>query len=58
MTIPNRFPNDFIWGAGISSAQTEGMHHVDGSGPSIWDDFVLRNGKIKNNHTNQKGCNF
>ena len=58
MILQERFPTDFIWGTAISSAQTEGMPQADGAGLSIWDEFALRKGKIKNNHTNQTGCNF
>ena len=58
MIIQEHFPTDFIWGTATSAAQTEGMPEADGSGLSIWDDFSQRKGKIKNNHTNQLGCNF
>ena len=58
MIIQERFPSDFIWGTATSAAQTEGFPQADGSGLSIWDDFSLRKGKIKNNHNNQIGCNF
>jgi len=53
-----RFPSDFIWGTAISSFQTEGYSTANGAGRSIWDDFVLRNGKIKNQDKNGIGCNF
>jgi beta-glucosidase len=53
-----QFPSDFIWGTAISAAQTEGMPQADGAGLSIWDEFSLRKGKIKNKHHAQIGCNF
>ncbi len=42
----NLFPEDFIWGASTSSYQIEGGHDADGKGPSIWDLFVQREGRV------------
>lgn len=58
MIHQERFPTDFIWGTAISSAQTEGNAMADGAGLSIWDEFCLKKGKIKNNETKQIACDF
>ena len=44
----NNFGDEFIWGAAISAIQTEGAHNTYGKGLSIWDEFALKKGKIKN----------
>lgn len=44
-----QFGASFEWGVVISSFQNEGGTKKDGKGPSIWDDFVTRKGKIKDN---------
>ena len=41
------FGPDFSWGVSAAAYQTEGAWNLDGKGPSIWDDFVRRRGKIK-----------
>ncbi len=41
------FGADFRWGIVISAFQNEGAHDADGKGPSIWDAFTGRRGKIK-----------
>ncbi|MCX6130775.1 MAG: family 1 glycosylhydrolase, partial [Proteobacteria bacterium] len=50
------FPKDFIWGAASSSFQIEGGDPADGRGPSIWDDFCLQPGKIKDGTDGQVAC--
>jgi beta-glucosidase len=42
------FGKDFIWGAATSAFQCEGGDAGDGSGLSIWDDFVNKNRKQYN----------
>ncbi|GFQ02631.1 raucaffricine-o-beta-d-glucosidase [Phtheirospermum japonicum] len=37
----NDFPNDFVFGTGISAYQNEGAAAKGGRGPSIWDAFTL-----------------
>jgi len=41
------FGDDFLWGVTISAFQNEGAFSDDGKGPSIWDTFSARKGKIK-----------
>jgi beta-glucosidase len=41
------FGNQFFWGVAIAAAQNEGAWNEDGRGPSIWDVFARRQGKIK-----------
>ncbi|PKL23735.1 MAG: beta-glucosidase [Spirochaetae bacterium HGW-Spirochaetae-3] len=43
-----RFPDDFVFGASSSAFQIEGAPDADGKGPSIWDVFVARPGRVRN----------
>ena len=52
------FGNDFLWGIAMSAAQNEGAYNVDGRGPSIWDAFSKRQGKIKGNAKPFEACDF
>jgi beta-glucosidase len=52
------FGNDFLWGIAIAAAQNEGAYNTDGRGPSIWDVFAKRQGKIKGNATPYEACGF
>ena len=44
-----KFPKNFVWGAATSAYQIEGAWNADGKGPSIWDTFSHKPGKIINN---------
>jgi len=50
------FPRDFVFGAAASAYQIEGAWDADGKGPSIWDTFVRRRGKILNGDTGDTAC--
>ncbi|MEO5682144.1 MAG: GH1 family beta-glucosidase [Chitinophagaceae bacterium] len=41
------FGPHFLWGVAMAAAQNEGAWNEDGRGPSIWDVFARRQGKIK-----------
>jgi beta-glucosidase len=52
------FGDDFEWGVATAAYQIEGSHDVDGKGPSIWDEFTSRKGKVKGGHHGKTACNF
>lgn len=52
------FGDDFLWGIATAAAQIEGAATSNGKGPSIWDAFAKRNGKIKKGHHPAIACNF
>lgn len=49
-------PSGFLWGVGSSAYQTEGAWDKDGKGPSIWDAFTHRKGKVLRNETGDSTC--
>lgn len=52
------FGNDFKWGVSTAAYQVEGAHNKYGKGPSIWDEFTKRKGKIFNNANADTSCDF
>ncbi|MDU0368878.1 GH1 family beta-glucosidase [Hymenobacter endophyticus] len=52
------FGPDFRWGVSAAAYQTEGAWNRDGKGPSIWDDFVRRRGRIKRGETADVATDF
>jgi len=50
------FGRDFIFGAASAAYQIEGAWNLDGKGPSIWDTFAHRGGKIKTGETADTAC--
>jgi beta-glucosidase len=42
------FPAGFLWGTATAAYQIEGAVSEDGRGPSIWDTFAHKPGKIRN----------
>jgi beta-glucosidase len=52
------FGDDFQWGVTIAAAQNEGAWNAYGKGPSIWDAFSRRQGKIKGGGRPTVACDF
>ena len=52
------FGKDFLWGIATAATQIEGAVNSYGKGPSVWDTFAKRNGKIKNGHRPESACDF
>ncbi len=52
------FGNNFTWGVSTAATQIEGNCDADGKGPSIWDEFSNRRGKIKNGDKPDTACDF
>ncbi len=52
------FGPSFAWGVSVAAYQVEGAHDQDGKGPSIWDTFSSKKGKINRNHHGRVACNF
>lgn len=50
------FPADFVWGCSTSSFQIEGAAAVDGRTPSIWDQFCLQPGNIRDGSDASVAC--
>jgi len=45
------FPEDFLFGAATAAYQVEGAAREDGRGPSIWDTFCQKPGRIRDDDT-------
>ncbi len=52
------FGKDFSWGVSTAAFQTEGACDADGKGPSIWDTFTTRRGKVKGGQHARFACEF
>jgi len=52
------FGDAFAWGVATAAYQIEGAYNLDGKGPSIWDVFSARKGKIKQNQNGRQACDF
>jgi beta-glucosidase len=52
------FGPDFLWGVAVAATQIEGAADSYGKGPSIWDTFSKRSGKIKKGHHPATACDF
>ncbi len=50
------FPSEFVWGAATAAYQIEGAAHLDGRGPSVWDEFAHTPGKVAHGHTGDTAC--
>lgn len=56
--IAREFGEDFQWGVAMAAAQNEGAWNSYGKGPSIWDSFSRRQGKIKGGGKPAIACDF
>jgi beta-glucosidase len=54
----DQFGDDFQWGVATAAFQTEGGCNADGKGPSIWDRFTAKKGKIRNGDHARQACEF
>lgn len=52
------FGADFLWGTATAAYQIEGAWNVDGKGPSIWDTFSHRRGKVHGRENGDVACDF
>ena len=52
------FGPGFHFGVSAAAFQTEGAVGSHGKGPSVWDQFTHRNGKIRNGDTADIACDF
>ena len=52
-----QFPKNFYFGSATAAYQIEGGWDADGKGPSTWDVFVRKPGKIQNGDTGDVACN-
>ena len=50
------FPDDFVFGVSTASYQIEGAVTTDGRGPSIWDAFCAKPGRIENGDDGTVAC--
>ena len=57
MNLYPQFPKGFYFGSATAAYQIEGGWDADGKGPSTWDVFVRKPGKIKNGDTGDVACN-
>lgn len=51
-----KFPKGFYYGAATAAYQIEGGWNADGKGPSTWDVFTHKPGKIHNGDTGDVAC--
>ncbi len=58
MLSASDFGEDFLWGVATAAVQIEGAAQIDGKGPSIWDAFSKRSGKIKKGSHPNTACDF
>ncbi|HEY4336155.1 MAG TPA: GH1 family beta-glucosidase [Puia sp.] len=56
--IASEFGADFQWGVAMAAAQNEGAGNSYGKGPSIWDTFARRQGKVKGGGKPTVACDF
>jgi beta-glucosidase len=52
------FGSNFTWGVASAAYQVEGAHDKNGKGPSIWDTFTGKKGKIFQGQDGKVACDF
>lgn len=52
------FGQNFKWGVATAAYQIEGAWNADGKGPSVWDTFTHKKGKVKNRENGDVACDF
>lgn len=52
------FGDTFKWGVSTAAFQVEGSCDADGKGPSIWDIFTSKKGRIRDGHHASTACDF
>lgn len=52
------FGKGFKWGVSTAAYQIEGSHQADGKGPSIWDNFTNKRGKVNKGQNGNDTCDF
>ncbi|MRX46142.1 GH1 family beta-glucosidase [Pedobacter puniceum] len=52
------FGPHFKWGVSVAAYQIEGAYNADGKGPSIWDVFTSKRGKVLNGDHGNIACDF
>ena len=58
LTLREAFGRDFKFGVATAAYQIEGAWNLDGKGPSIWDTFSHKKGKILNGDNGDVSCDF
>lgn len=53
-----QFGDNFQWGVSTAAFQVEGGCQAEGKGPSIWDTFTAKKGKIRNADHARQACDF
>jgi beta-glucosidase len=56
--LKSDFGPEFKWGVATAAYQVEGGHNADGKGPSIWDHFSKRKGKIRQGQHGDHATDF
>lgn len=54
----HEFGKDFKWGVSTAAFQIEGSCSADGKGPSVWDTFTARKGKVRAGQHAGVACDF
>ncbi|MGB1119876.1 MAG: family 1 glycosylhydrolase, partial [Chitinophagales bacterium] len=58
LSLREQFGPDFKFGVATAAYQIEGAWNIDGKGPSIWDTFSHKKGKILHGDNGDVSCDF